>query len=356
MRNVPPSVSLLLAAALTAGCGVDSSGARVTPDQPATQSPTSTRAPFTASPTTVARLEKDDKYAAAIDMFARRKLDVWVETDLVQRWLEGQASFEDAVSRVAALARRPGVVGIKIADELGYHDGMTDAAQVQAFLDDVAAALRPMVPHTKILVDMVVPDLGCLPWLAARLPETARCAADERAAAPAASMAAVDAYLASGNIDVLDLSTGLREPYEYVSWGMSQTQAQREAWAETRRRGWPTQVTLQARKALAHPGDYSGDAVTAATDLRTFVDIPVEAGARAVDVWTWRQLYDGQVVRLLDPGLYRNDLWEALLARRRSGVHMLTHYTPSSVEVSPTVDSTWISEVFTGVFVAAGTG
>ena len=76
---------------------------------------------------------------------------------------EGPASFRAAVTRVAALSRRPGVVGIKIADELGYNDGMDSAAEVRRFLSDTARALHAAAPHKLILVNMVVPQLGCLP-------------------------------------------------------------------------------------------------------------------------------------------------------------------------------------------------
>ena len=92
------------------------------------------------------------------------------------RWQEGPVSFDDAIGRVAALARRPGVAGVKITDELGYHDGMDDPREVRQFLADTANDLRTLAPGTKILVDMVVPDLGCLPWRA-----------DERAQAGACS-------------------------------------------------------------------------------------------------------------------------------------------------------------------------
>ena len=52
---------------------------------------------------------------------------------------------------------------MKIADELGYHDGMDDPREVRQFLADTANDLRMLAPGTKILVDMVVPDLGCVP-------------------------------------------------------------------------------------------------------------------------------------------------------------------------------------------------
>lgn len=297
-----------------------------------------------------------DPYAASIDMFHRLGLQVWVDSDLVGRWQDGQQSFHAALVRDAALAHRPGVVGIKVADELGYNDGLDTPQQVQHFLDATAKGLRQLAPDTKILVDMVVPDLGCLGWLASRLPQAGQCAAQERSTYPAAAMKAASGYLASGTIDELDLSTGLRDPDEYASWGIGIDQAQRAAWAEVHRLGWQDEVTLQSRHAMAHPGPYPSDAATAWTDVHTWVQIPVQEGAHAVQVWTWQQGYDGQTVRLVNPGLHTNALWQALIAARRSGAFMTTTFTPSSVEKSPEADAHVIAQVFKGVYVAAGTG
>ena len=51
----------------------------------------------------------------------------------------------------------------------------------------------------------------------------------------------------------------------------------------------------------------------APTDTYLRVDKVLEAatrtGADAVDVWTWRQRYRGEVYRLLDPGMRDNPLW-----------------------------------------------
>ena len=79
-----------------------------------------------------------------------------------------------------------------------------------------------------------------------------------RTANPGASLEAVDGYAASG-VDVIDLSAGLQDDSWYVAQGSSRDEAMRQSWREAVRR-WGTRVTLQARKALAHPGSYSGDA------------------------------------------------------------------------------------------------
>jgi len=153
---------------------------------------------------------------------------------------------------------------------------------------------------------------------------------------------------------VLDLSTGLLPDRTYQGWGVDPEVAQRTAWQEVRRRGWADLVQLQSRKALAHPGRYAEP--NPAQNVTTFVDVPLAEGAEAVDIWTWRQAYQGEIYRLLDPGLRPNRLWTALAQRRSRGAVLFTHLSPRSVEVSLQTDMKMISEVFTDLFVAAGTG
>jgi hypothetical protein len=313
----------------------------------------------TSSPTTPAdpvAVRPGAAYVAAIKAVVADGARVYVETDLVKRWLQGPSAFRSTVAVVAAMASMPGVDGVKIADELGYRDGLTSPAAVQAFLDAAATALHARLPHTKILVDMVVPDLGCLPGSTDLGAWPQACAQAQEQLTPAATMTAVDGYLASGDIDVLDLSAGLRPDSEYQSIGVSRDDAMRQAWVEVARRGWGSEVRLQARKALAFPGDYLGDAATAEADVHTFVDIPLSEGARAVDIWTWRQVYQGQVVRLMNPGLADNALWAALLSRRQQGADLWTHMTPSSLEIGLSADVGAMTQVMSTVFVAAGTG
>lgn len=293
-----------------------------------------------------------DDYERAIDAARQRGIRVWIETDLVKRWLAGKESFQSATARVAVLAKRPGVAGIKIADELGYQDGLGSADQVQRFLTDTAAALRASAPGRPLLVDLLVPELGCLPGdnrAAAR-----SCAAGQRSRYPQLTVAAVDGYFASRTIDVVDLSTNLQTDNAYNSWGVNRDIAQQDAWDEVRRRGWGNVVRLQARKAMAHPGEYRADDAKAM--LTTYVDIPRRNGAAAVDIWAWRQNYQNDIYRLADPGLKTNALWDALRDRHAAGAVLFTHFSPHSVEVGLEADLDMIATVFTDVFVAAGTG
>jgi hypothetical protein len=293
-----------------------------------------------------------DDYERAIDATHQRGIRVWIETDLVKRWLAGKDSFDAAVVRVAALAHRPGVAGIKIADEIGYHDGLDSVDKLQRFLTESAAALRAAAPGRPLLVDMNVPELGCLPGNNGRAARS--CAANQRAALPQLTMAAVDGYLGSGAIDVLNLSTYLQSDAAYVSWGADRDTAQRAAWHEAQRRGWGRQARLQARRALAHPGVYTGTGSDGL--LKTFVEIPREYGAAAVDIWTWRQLLKNEIYRLPDPGLRPNELWRGLLRQRKAGAVLFTHLSPHSLEVGLGPDLDMIATVFTDLFVAAGTG
>lgn len=295
-------------------------------------------------------------YSSAVTVALHDHLRVWIEADMVRRWEEGPNSFRAAIARVSALASRPGVAGIKVADELGYRDGMTSPGKIRQFLSATVRALRAAVPGKQILVDMVVPQLGCIPGHQPGGSPEAACAAQAARAYPQLTLAAVDSYLRLKAIDVLDLSTGLLAESTYTAWATTSDAAQIAAWREVNRRGWPDLVRLQARKALAHPGSYPGSDGQAATDAHLYIDIPLAGGARAVDVWTWRQRYDGVLYRLMNPGMQANALWQQLLRRRRAGDVLFTHMSPHSIERGLIGDMAKIATVFTDVFLPAGTG
>jgi hypothetical protein len=313
-------------------------------------------APVVAPSAGVRTIAGDSPYDRAIDAAHRAGLRVWIETDLVRRWLQGPDSFKAAVAMVAEEATHKGVAGIKIADELGYHDGLDTPAKIRAFLDASASALRVAAPGKPLLVDMIVPELGCLPGFQLAIRWAVICAAHARGSYPQLALSEVDSYLASRDVDVLDLSTGLLPDTTYTGWGVDIATAQRTAWQEVSRRGWADYVTLQARKALAHPGADRDSRADVDAQLATFVDIPLGQGATAVDVWTWRQLYEGDMYRLMDPGLRSNALWQALIARHAAGHRLFTHLSPNSVEVGLDIDLRTLARVFTDVLIAAGTG
>ena len=300
--------------------------------------PAVTRGPVAAS-------TSGDPYLDLARTLHDRGVDVWFEADLVKRWLEGPAALDKAVARLGELAQEVPVAGFKIADELGYDDGITSVAQATAFLRDSRAALRRVAPDAQVLVDVLVPQLGC---------PDAGCRADAARAHPAATVAAVTSYLKAGLLDRVDLSTGLLDR----SVGAMQAD-QQHAWAEVNTLGWRDLTVLQARKALATPNGSPDDTEQARDDARTYIDLPVQGGATAVDIWTWRQSYQGRLVGILGTDLTPNPLWRELVRRKGSGTVLFTHMTPSVLTTDPVAlgrECDLVAEVFSAVFVAAGTG
>lgn len=312
--------------------------------------------PVAAVPVAAAVLRSDDPYVLAVDAAHARGLEVWLSADLVRRWLEGPDALRSAVARLRAIEARPGVAGIKIADELGKDDGLGTPERASQFLADSAAMVRASMPGTRIMIDLYVPQLGCGPDLDVAAALRAACAAKAQNRYPSLTLLAVETMLRSGNVDVVNLSTGLLEDTTYAGWGLTQQQVQRAAWQTVRARGWDQLVTLFGRKALAHEGSYLGSAASARRDLELFVEQPLTGGASAVDVWTWRQPYRGAVVRLVDPGPAPNELWRQLVARHDAGQRLLTHFTPTSTEKGIDEDLNFLAQAFTGVLIAAGTG
>jgi len=347
------ALGLALAAACTAlaGCGGTGHGGAAGSDPAVVTTVPPGRVGAAAPPMSPVRT-----YLRAVRLAVRDHLRVWIEADLVTRWEAGRASFEAGVRRVAFLARQPGVAGVKIADELGYQDGLTTPADIESFLAQAARALRAAAPGRQILVDMVVPELGCLPGHQPPGSPQAACAASARAKYPQLSLPEVDTYLRLHAIDVLDLSTYLQAPATYARWGTTLDAAQRDAWRAVTGLGWPRLVRLQGRKALAHSRDFAGGQAAADAQLRTFVDIPLESGAHAVDIWTWHQEYDGAMYRILDPGLRPNALWHGLRQRRRAHDVLFTHMSPTSLDGGLARNLKLIASVFSDLFLPAGTG
>lgn len=336
----------------TATSTATDAGARAPTRGPA-EVPTTTEtttAPSTTHGSAVA-VAPATKYEQAVDAAHARNLEVWLEADLAKRWLAGPASFKEGIDGLARLAARPGVVGVKVADELGYKDGF-DARpdKVRAFLSETRRALSAAAPGKQVLVDFVVPALGC----AGSGQRDCVKAADTRF--PALALAQLDRLFAARLIDVADISTSLLEDSRYRAGGTDRKSAQRAAWAEIARRNWDEGTTLHARKALAHPGRYERTPAEAEADATLFVDIPLAGGAAAVDIWAWRQTYKNEVVRLADPANAPNALWAALLKRRAGQAKLFTHFTPSSVERGLGPDLDMLAKSFNAVFIAAGIG
>ena len=219
----------------------------------------------------------------------------------------GTGLLSRAVNRVAALAGQPGVAGIKIADELGYNDGMDSAGKIKRFLSDTARALHAAAPHKLILVDMVChSSAACLatsspcppprpvarrrmplprarPYRNRQLPAHAR---DRRARSQ--HRAAADSTYAAG--------------------------APRRCGADRRLAGG-------APTRLAQPGPAAGPQGARASGKLSRRAGPGGRGHApvrrhpdrlrrpAVDIWTWHQEYEGAMYQLMNPGMRPNALW-----------------------------------------------
>jgi hypothetical protein len=297
-------------------------------------------------------------YEHAVRVAADQGLQVWLESDLAKRWRAGKESFREGVQRLGDLAVDRSVVGFKIADELGYRDGFDGHADaVAAFLHDARRSLAAVAPGRKILVDFAVPALGCAPGLNLGYSPRA-CLGEAQARYPALALSALDHYIGSGDIDVVSLSTFLQSPVTYTYWGTSTEEVQRDAWHVVQERGWGRTVQVQARKALAQPGGFSGgkDGSSVEETVELYGAVPLRSGASAVHIWAWRQEYQNRVVSLVGPDLKPNPLWRALRSRHDAGAVLETTFSPRQVHRSVEADLKMIAQVFTGVIIAAGTG
>ncbi|MDH2427078.1 hypothetical protein [Sphaerisporangium sp. TRM90804] len=276
--------------------------------------------------------------AAAVKLGMR----VWIESELAPAWTAGKEQFDAAVASLAAQAARPGVVGVKFAQDLGYW-GFKSAADVREFVTSASAALREAMPAGKDLaVDVVVPELGC--------GQSEPCQAALRTKYPLISRANVEKYVLTGDVDHVNVSSGLFAS-EYAKWKITPDKALRNQWIAVRARGWDTRVHIGAREVgLSQSGATKLTAAQAEAAAKLRVDLPLQAGVQTVTLWTHRQSWDGATWRILDPGLAPNTMWKALQARK--GLNRLSvTFDASDPERSITQDLNKLSEVFSEIYI-----
>jgi hypothetical protein len=294
-------------------------------------------------------------YDRGIDAAARHGLRIWIEVDLPTAWLAGPHRWRQTLDYVGHMAARPGVVGIKIADELGYQDKLGGVHDVVRFLRAAHADLARVAPGKLIAADFYVSDAGCLPGDASRWARA--CATEFRTRLPRCTLDAVDRYIRTGALDVVNYAPEVVSDEEFAGGAIADPAAgMRAAWQEARRRGWDRLVTLNGRLAPGFPGRYPHDRAHAERTLHSELDVPILMGARGVDVWTWRQHYEGKTFHLIDPGLRPNALWQALLDRRSRGARLFTHFDPTIVDRGLDADLEVLKTVFTDIFVMPGLG
>ncbi|WP_214414937.1 hypothetical protein [Sphaerisporangium fuscum] len=306
--------------------------------EPSSQ-PKPSATPTSTKQTLAAPNDATGKAAAAAVKLGMR---VWIESELAPAWTAGKDQFNAAVASMAAQASRPGVVGVKFAQDLGYW-GFKSADDVRRFVRDASTALRAALPAGKQLaVDVVVPELGC--------GSNEPCQAALRAKYPLITRANVEKYVLTGDVDHVNVSSGLFAS-EYAAYKITPDKALRNQWIGVRARGWDTRVHIGAREVgLAHSGadKLTAEQAEAAAKLR--VDLPLQAGVQTVMLWTHRQNWDGATWRILDEGLKTNTLWKALQARKGLG-RMAVTFDASDPEVGVTQDLNKLAEVFDEVYI-----
>lgn len=298
------------------------------------------------------------KYTDSMKAAADKGMQVWIETDLVQPWLKGPDAFDAAVEQLAFEAKTvPQVVGFKIADELGQSQKSTATpADALKFLHDARAALHANAPGKLVAIDLIGYDLGCVPNSTGKAHDA--CIEKNAGLDARLSLDTIDKIVASGYIDMLDVTTYMLDPATYqADFNVTRTQAQQAAFEEVKHRGWEKEITVNTRKALSWPTKAPiMDPDGAAAMVPDFIDTPIQAGAAGVDVWSWSQKWgqSGAVVHLMSPNYTSNALWDALVQRHDKGDKLYVHYTPSYSEGTLAQDMDHMSKAFTAVFVAAG--
>ncbi|RJL30865.1 hypothetical protein [Bailinhaonella thermotolerans] len=342
------------------------------PEKPPVAKPTPTAppSPGTPAPSSPARGEQPPEFDRVprpdttppaqtehdefIDEADRLGMRVWLEAELIDPWLRGKADFDKAVAELARQARRPGVVGIKYTDEVGWADPLKSPEQITRFLSEASAALRRAAPGKLLLVDMFVPELGCVPGSDDDGPQ--ECRAEMRGDYPLIRVENAEKYLLTGYTDAVNLSPDLFVD-KYREWGLPPEKAHEAHWREVKRRGWDKKVVLYSRDAeLAHKDASTLTPQQAESLVRLRVDLALKGGARMANLWTWRQDYEGAIHRLMDPGNKPNALWERLKARKAAGARMSVQCNPGAMEVGIKQDLKEMSAVFSDVFMWAGVG
>ncbi|GII67002.1 hypothetical protein Skr01_70870 [Sphaerisporangium krabiense] len=300
--------------------------------------------PRTTTPDKQALTPPNDATGKAAAAAVKLGMRVWIESELAPAWTAGKEQFDAAVASMAAQASRPGVVGVKFAQDLGYW-GFKSADDIRKFVKDSSTALRAAMPAGRQLaVDVVVPELGC----GASEP----CQAAMRGKYPLITRANVEKYVLTGDVDHVNLSSGLFAS-EYSKWKVTPDKALRNQWITVRARGWDTRVHIGAREVgLAHSGPTNLTAAQAEAAAKLRVDLPLQAGVQTVMLWTHRQDWDGAVWRILDEGLKDNTLWKALKARKGLG-RMAVTFDAGDPERGVAQDLTKLAEVFDTIYIHA---
>ncbi|MFI6386124.1 hypothetical protein [Nonomuraea sp. NPDC050540] len=288
--------------------------------------------------------------ATAITAASKAGLRIWVENDLADDFRAGDAQFRAAVAKLVAAAQRPGVVGVKFADYLGFRD-FTSAAQVKQFVSEATKALRAKLPGKRLAMGVVVPELGC--------GQAEQCVADMRSRYPLVTRSRVDDYIRTSGVDRVYVASGLfgksyggfKVTLDGQESAITPAIAAQAQWMAVKALGWDAVVQIGSREyGLTHSGQSSPwDKERAQAEVDARVGNAIGLGAQTVTLWGHRISYDADHRRILDAGLAPNAVWQALIGKgMRERLSVL--FDPGNPEVSVSADiqalAKGVSEIF----------
>ncbi|MGR6924535.1 hypothetical protein ACU635_60680 [[Actinomadura] parvosata] len=325
----------------------------MTSQSPATTPTTTPTVEPTAEPTaTATTADAPAAQAIAAAAAVRPRLRVWVETDLADDYTAGDARFTAALDAVIAAARKPGVIGVKFADNLGY-TGFTSPGDVTRFLTRAGGALRAALPGKRLSIGVVVPELGC--------GSAKACTQAMRAKAPLATKENVTRYLKARAADRVEISTGLfgrtyrrhhvPDPKTGKPTSITPALAARAQWMSIRALEWDTLAQIGAREyGLAHTGDTSvWDQAAATAQIDARIGTAIALGVPTITLWGHQAIDDNQTYRLLDAGLTPNALWTTLTRQGLRG-RLAVIIDATSTERGITADLTELAKAVSEVF------
>ncbi|MEU4576133.1 hypothetical protein [Nonomuraea sp. NPDC023979] len=316
---------------------------------------TSSAASPAASPTSSStgdRAAAGEPVTTAIEAARAAHLRVWVESDLADDYLAGDAQFRAALDALSQAARQPGVIGIKFTDNLGYSRFSTEA-DIRTFLTSATRALRAAAPGKRLAIGVVVPELGC--------GSSQPCITAMRAKAPLVTKQLVGRYIKASGVEHVYVSSGLfattyrtyqvTHPKTGKPTPITPALATRAQWLSIKALGWDTLAQIGSREyGLAHTGDTADwSKAVAAAQISARIGTVIGLGAPTVTLWGHKAADGDQTYRLLDAGLAPNEVWQALTAQRlRERLSVV--FDPASTEAGVSQDiaalAKGVSEIF----------
>ncbi|GAA3090097.1 hypothetical protein [Streptosporangium carneum] len=316
------------------GDGTESAAEPGSPADPAASSKTKTTTQSAAPAVQVAAPTAQEVAAAAqspvgqvVTAARTTGLRVWIDTELADDWKAGAANFAAAVKRIAVLAARPEVAGIRFSSQLGYNTTFKTDDEVLAFVTAASTALRQAVPGKRLGVHTVVPELAC--------GANDACKTEMRKRYPLLAPERIESHLIAGRVDQLSLDSGLLYG-GYDTWKINAEEAQRNQWIQVRARAWDVLGQVAAEET-GLVGQVTAEQVAAR------VSKPVlDGSAQQVNVWTRVQDAKGTVTRLT--------AWDELKKLTPIQRRVAAVYDPATPEVNTASDLKKLSEVFGQVY------